>query len=160
MKENKQLKEMLLDEQRRSVQDNLILSGISERDNDIAEPTIQNHQLKLSQEPVHGISFSRVDKSCPIIAWFEHFKQKELVKSRGKALTGTNFWMNNQFLKKINERRRKLTPILREYRIKNHKVSLVVDLLYTDGQLYRDSEITLVMVVLKCLSSLSVCFTF
>lgn len=152
-KENKQLRETVLDVQTRSMRDNLIFSGIPERENDDAEQSIREfmcHQLKLSQKSVHEISFLRVhrlgkkgkDKARPIIARFEHFKQKELVRSRGKDLKGTNFWINDHFPAEINDRRRKLTPILREHRIRNHKVSLIVDRLYIDGQLYRDLEIT------------------
>lgn len=143
----------MLDIQSRLMWDNMIFSGIPERDNDDAEKTIRDfmcQQLKLSLESVQDISFSKVhrlgrrdrNKTRPIIARFEHFKQKELVRARGKVLKGTNFWMNDQFPTEINDRRRKLTPILREHRIKNHNVFLVVDKLFIDGQLYRDPVIT------------------
>ena len=56
-KENKQLKETLLDVQSRSMQENQIFSGIPERDNDDTEQTMRD--------------FSQ----------FELFKQKELVKT-------------------------------------------------------------------------------
>jgi len=46
-----------------------------------------------------------------VVAKFEHFKQKELVRSRSRKLKGTDYSMNDQFPKEILERRRVLFPI-------------------------------------------------
>lgn len=81
-------------------------------------------------------------KACPIIARFEHFKQREMVKSHSKELKGTKYWLNDQFPTEINNRRKKCTPIPKEYRNKNQKVALVVDKLYINNQLFRDSNVT------------------
>jgi len=42
----------------------------------------------------------------PIVARFEHFKQKEHVKSCGRELRETDFSMNDHFSKEILERRK------------------------------------------------------
>ena len=55
----------------------------------------------------------------PIIAKFEHFKQKEMVKSKGKERKGTQFGMIDQFPREINERCKALYPIMKENRIIN-----------------------------------------
>lgn len=104
-------------------------------------------QLKI---PPYNITFHRVHrfgtasnkKHRPLVAKLEHFQQKLLVKSKGKELKGTNFGINDQYPKEINERRKILYPIMKEYRTKNIHTSLVVDRLYINGQLFRDSKIT------------------
>lgn len=106
--------------------------------------------LKLSPDTVSDITFhqvhrigKRTDKGPrPIVAKFGHFKQKELVKSKGKELKGTTFGMNNQFPREINDRRKILHPIMKENRKNNKRASLVVDKLYINGQLFRDTKIT------------------
>lgn len=50
--------------------------------------------------------------------------------------------MNNQYPREIQDRRKKLLPIMKQYREKGGRVALYVDKLYVDGQLYRNSNIT------------------
>lgn len=52
--------------------------------------------------------------------------------------------MNDQFLKEIAERRKVLYPIFKENRLKGKRVALVVDKLYIDNQLFRDTKTTLI----------------
>ena len=150
--EKKRMKESVLDLQCRQMRDNLIFSGITE-DNVEPEKTVRHFlssKLKMSPEIVGDITFSRVHrlgrpeegKCRPIIARFEHYKHRELVKSKGKELKGSSFWVNEHFPKEINDRRKKLYPIMKENRDLDHKVALSVDKLYINGQLYRDSEVT------------------
>lgn len=152
-KENKTLKETMLDLQTRSMRDNLIFSGISEQTPDNPENLIKNFmkaQLKIPPDTVQNITFHRVHRlgkpstkgPRPIIAKFEHFKQKELVRSRGRELKGTSFGLNEQYPHEINERRKVLYPILKENRQNNRRASIIVDKLYIDGQLFRNSKIT------------------
>ena len=53
----------------------------------------------------------------PIIAKFEHYQQKELIKSRGRELKGTKFGLNYQFQREINERRKRQYPVQRQRRV-------------------------------------------
>lgn len=151
--ENKQMKETILDIQTRSMRDNLIFSGIPEISPDNPELQIQNFmhsQLKLPADVVQNITFHRVhrlgkqqqDKTRPIIAKFEHYQQKELIKSKGKLLKDTHFGMNDQYPREINERRKVLYPILKENRRNNIRAVLAVDKLYINGQLFRSHEKT------------------
>lgn len=150
---NKTMKETILDLQSSSMHDNLIFTGIKEQPEDNPKQAIKEFMqssLKLPHDTVHNITFHRVHRigaksnSRPrsIVAKFELFKQKELVKSRGRELKGTTYGMNDQFPREIQERRKKLLPILREYREKGRRVALTVDRLYIDGQLYRDRNVT------------------
>lgn len=111
-KENKILKETLLDLQIRSMRDNLIFTGIAEGSPDNAETTLRKfmkNSLKIPQQEAESVSFHQVHrigksshdstKARPIIARFEHFRQKEWIKSRGRELKGTQFGMNDQYPK-------------------------------------------------------------
>lgn len=106
--ENKDTKETILDLQCRSIHDNLIFSGIAIPQNTHdPEKAVKDFMLKSLQLPVttvKDITFHRVhrlsckdhNKPLPIIAKFEHHKHKEIIKSRGMQLKGTNFGMNDQ----------------------------------------------------------------
>lgn len=89
--ERKQLEETFLEIRSRK-SDFFFFSRISERGNDNREQTIWDfmcQQSKLSQD----IFFSRVhrlenerNETYPVIVWFKKFKEKEPVKTWGKAL--------------------------------------------------------------------------
>lgn len=155
--ENKLLKESLLDIQCRNMRDNLIFSGIPEQIQDNPEQAIKDFMhssLKLPKETVNNITFHRVHRlgsnnnkntdnkrPRPIIAKFEHYKQKDLVKSKGKELRGTTFGLNDQFPREIQDRRRILVPLMKQFRQNGRKAVLTVDRLYVDGQLYRNDTV-------------------
>lgn len=150
--ENKLLKDSVLDIQCRSMRDNLIFSGIPEQIQDNPEQAIKDFMhssLKLPLESVNNITFHRVHRlgsnknadtkrPRPIIAKFEHYKQKELVKSKGRELRGTTFGLNDQYPREIQDRRRILIPVMKQFRQNGRKAVLTVDRLYVDGQLYRN----------------------
>lgn len=154
--DNKSMKATLLDLQCRSMRDNLIFSGIPEQNPDDPERALKEFMetsLKLSKDAVEQITFHRVHRlpsskpntannPAPIIAKFEHYKQKELIKSRGKLLKGSKFGMNDQFPKEIQQRRKVLIPIMKDFRGKGKRATLSVDKLYVDGTLYRNRDIT------------------
>lgn len=110
--------------------------------------------LKLPKETVNNITFHLVHRlgsnnnknadtkrPRPIIAKFEHYKQKELVKSKDKELRGTTFGLNDQFPREIQDRRRILVPFMKQFRQNGRKAVLTVDRLYVDGQLYRNDTV-------------------
>lgn len=147
------MKGTLLDIQSRSMRDNLIFSGIPENYSDNSESTIKHficNELKLPVDTVNKITFHCVhclgkslkDRPRLIIAKFEHYKQKKLVKSKGRELKGTVFGINDHFPREIMERRKILYPDLKLHRQAGSRASLVVDKLYINEQLYRDSKIT------------------
>ncbi|XP_045898520.1 uncharacterized protein LOC123966398 [Micropterus dolomieu] len=152
--DNKNIREAIIDLQARSMRDNLVISGIPEQADEAPQTVksfIQN-QLKLPAETVKNISFHRVhrlggrrqenQRPRPIVAKFEHFKQKELVKGRGRELRGTNFSINDHFPREILDRRRVLFPIRKRLIGEGSRAVIAVDKLYVDGQLYRDRDTT------------------
>jgi len=108
-------------------------------------------QLKLPAETVQTITFHRMhrirsqnnsNRPRPIIAKFEHYKQKVLVQRQGRQLKGTNYGLNDQFLKDILERQKLLFPIRKQMINEGKKATITVDKLYINGQLYHDKCIT------------------
>ncbi len=108
------MKENIIDLQARSMRDNLVISGIPEQAEEDLEMTVKNFiqkELKFLSDtvktigfhPVHHLDRKKVEgqRPRPIVAKFENFKQKELVKSRGRELKGTNFSINDQFPREI-----------------------------------------------------------
>lgn len=108
--------------------------------------------LKLPADTVKSITFHHVhrigqkistnNRPRPIVDKFEHFKQKQLVQRQGRQLKGTDYRLNDQFPKEIMQRRKQLHPIQKQMMQQGKKAVLAVDKLYTDGQLYRDKNIT------------------
>lgn len=152
--DNKAMKETILDLQARSMRDNLVFTGIPERIVDNPEEAVKDfmiNKLKLPIDTANRITFHHVhrlgqknnnNRPRPIVAKFEHFKQKETVQRQGKQLKGTDFGMNDQFPKEIMERRKKLFPIRKQKIQEGKKAVISVDELYIDGQLYRHKDIT------------------
>ncbi len=112
--ESKLMKEVTLDLQTRSMHYNLIFTGILEKSSNNPEALIKDFMsthLKLPPDTIQNITFHRVhhlgkhtdNGPRPIMAKFEHLKQKELVKSKGKEMKGTTFGLNDQYPREINE---------------------------------------------------------
>lgn len=153
--ENKAMQETILDIQSRSMRDNLIFSGIPESPTEDPEKSVKDflvNQLKLTPETVEHITFHRVHRlgqkhinstrSRPIIAKFEHFKQKVLVQRQGRQLKGTHYGLNDQYPQEIIRRRKLLFPIRKTMINQGKKAIITVDKLYIDGQLFRDKDTT------------------
>lgn len=82
------MKETILDLQINSIRDNLVFSGIPEQAGEDPEVTVRQlmqEHLQLPIDTIKSISFTGFSNwlgKRPIVAKFEHFKQKDLVKSR------------------------------------------------------------------------------
>ncbi|KAF7644445.1 hypothetical protein LDENG_00221980 [Lucifuga dentata] len=128
--------------------DNLIFSGIPENPSlDDPEALLKDFmisKLKLPPGTIDSITFHHVHrlggpkskKPRPIIAKLEHYKHKDLIKSKARELKGSNFGINDQFPKEINDRQKILYPIMKQHRQNNKRAYMTVDKLYVDGQLY------------------------
>ena len=107
-------------------------------------------QLQIPDSPVDQIKLKLVHRfrqrgqgyERPIVAKCESLKDEIMVKTLGKRLAGFKIGMNNQFPKEITERRRVLYPLSKDNRLKGKRVALVVDKLYIDNQLFRDTKTT------------------
>ncbi|XP_046562682.1 uncharacterized protein LOC124271574 [Haliotis rubra] len=134
--EVRELKEQLLDVQSRSMRDNLIFTGIEEKPEEDCEEVLHEFiRTKLRCE--RGVKFERVQhfpnrtRPRPIVAKFTEFKDREIIRqSAYKHLKGTSCYINEQFPKEIEDRRKQLYPVRREAARSGDKVRLVVDKLY------------------------------
>ena len=152
----------IIDLQCRSMRDNLIFTGISEpihnggNDEPESEDVEQTLRTFMKDEmqiimymPFHRVHrLNSVDRNKrnegpkPIIAKFERFCDREYVRGQApKTLVGKPYGVREQFPKVIEEKRRKLYPIMKQYRAnKDNKVRLVRDKLYINGYEYYPPE--------------------
>ncbi|XP_061597608.1 immunoglobulin kappa light chain-like [Cololabis saira] len=109
------------------MRDNLVFSGIPEKPDEDPEQTVQDfikRHLKLPEDMANSITFHRVhrlggrrseaQRPRPIVAKFEHFKQKE------------------QFPQDILDHRRVLFPIQKKLMTEGARAVITVDKLYSE----------------------------
>lgn len=116
-KENKDMKETILDLQSRSMRDNLVFSGIPEPTHDNNPEGIHDHapQNLPGHSKGHYILLNTANKRPrPIVAKFEHLKQKQQGQRHGRQLKGTDYGLNNQFPRDSLDRRKILHPIRKQ----------------------------------------------
>ena len=141
-RENGKLNERLIDMQCRSMKYNLIFSGIPESEYEDSEDKLRQflyYEMGIEQRlefgNVHRFGKRVRDRPRPIIARFLYFSELDMVKRAGKNLRGTNFGVNEQFPPEIEDKRRKLYPIMKAERKKKSKVVLIRDRLYVNDEL-------------------------
>ena len=138
----------IVDLQCRSMRDNLLFVGIQEPDYVENEPEDVEKSLDcfLSQEmnitdkiPFHRVhrigKYESDDPPRPIVAKFERFKDRELVRRAApQTLRGKPFGVREQFPKVIENRRKQLYPIMKKARAnEDNKVRLVRDKLFINN---------------------------
>lgn len=97
---------------------------------------VNSHQSPPNTDPPKALG------PRPIVARFDHSRQRDYIKGLGRRLQGKPFGINEHFPPTILERRRVLLPIFRKNRENGRWVSLVADKLYIDNQLFKDPNIT------------------
>ena len=151
-KKQDQSNERLNDIQYRSMQENLIFSGIPENSNirngsENCEAIIKNFidvELNIKNEikfdRVHRLGkFNRNHKyPRPIIAKFTYFKDKEYVKQTAyRQLRNTNYRVSEQFPQEMANRRKVLFNVAKQARMNpNNIVRLVRDRLFINNREY------------------------
>ena len=155
---NIKMSESILDIQSRSMRDHIIIHGVHETAKETYQVTEQlvkkfmTEQLKMDQSVVQNIQLARVhrigkpkgakDKHRPIVAKLAVSKDKSTIMARGRELKGSTFSITDQFPPEIMKRRRLLYPVMSEARKSGKTTRLIVDKLYIDGALYRNSQMT------------------
>ncbi|MCW4343356.1 MAG: hypothetical protein N0E48_08350, partial [Candidatus Thiodiazotropha endolucinida] len=143
------------------MQTNLVFYGLAEApkgDTENCEHKLRDflrNELDFDdQETVNNIVFDRVHRlgrprrdqdanPRPIVARFERYRDRELIREAGKRLNDKNNGYNirEQFPQEIEIRRKQLYPVMRHYlRDRNNRVVLVRDKLYINGELYKREE--------------------
>ena len=82
------------------------------------------------------------ERPRPIIARFLYYSDLDKAEKAERNLRGTYFGVNEQFPPEIEERRRKLYPIMKEEKKKKSKVVLIRDKLFVNNELVVPDEAT------------------
>jgi chromosome segregation ATPase len=138
-----ELTEKHIEQQWRSMRDNLIFSGIEEKDEEDTETELKNflltemHMTNIDFHRVHRMGRRETGKTRPIVAKFVLCKVREDVRKRvPTALKGKAYGINEQFPKEINEKRKTLYPHLKAAKNQGKKAVLIRDKLYIEGTLF------------------------
>ncbi|XP_071086335.1 protein unc-13 homolog C-like [Haliotis cracherodii] len=147
--QNYELKEQLLTVQCKSLENNLIFTGIDETEEENVEVKAQNvieNNLKIAKsielEKVHRLGKKRSDqtKPRPILVAFTSKRDRDIVKSQSHKLKGSSVGINEHFPYEIQQRRNQPWHRYKQAKSNGHKTSFIRDRLYIDGKrIYPDS---------------------
>jgi hypothetical protein len=154
-KERNSLKDDVVYLQSQSMRKNLMFSNITEGQNEVSEETenklrlFVKEKMKIAQELIDKMAFERVHRmgqkvggySRKIVARFTLFKEREMVRRQWKTLQGTEYYVNEQFPKEVNDKRRKLLPKLKEAKQRGQPAWLAYDTLYVNGKRITADEV-------------------
>ena len=141
---NEELQETVLDLKCRSMKNNLVFTGLwgdGRNENTYAlirEFLSRELQINYPIEfgNVHRFGRAARNRPRPIVARFVYFSDLLNVKDNAYRLKGTNYGIHEQYPQEIEDRRRKLYPVMRQYKQSGHRTKLVRDKLFIDGTLY------------------------
>lgn len=136
------LRSEVLDLKCRSMKNNLIFTGLHEVSDEDTEALLREFLYKeLGID--YNIEFGSVHRfgrnswgRRPIVARFLYYRDLQYVLDNAFRLKGKQFGISPQFPLEIEERRRKLYPVLKEAKRNRRKVIMVRDRLYIDNELY------------------------
>ena len=141
------LKEELLKQQARSMQDNLKFFNIPETYPENAESTLQNFlktEMKIADNDMKKINFDRVHRTGErtqsrhraIVAKFNPYEGKLIVLKHIKNLDkAKGYGINDQLPREYEERKKQLLPAYRAARKQNKPVKWAVDKLIVGGEI-------------------------
>ena len=148
-RENFDLKDRLVYIESQSRRDNLLFCGFAETAGETSSDCERkvrglfkrmglNENLRIARCHRKGTSFPGRQRA--IIVKFEFFEDRQKVWFSRKNLHGSNKFINEDFPIEIENRRKKLYPILKAARKFEHykgKVNIVFDKLYVNNMVYR-----------------------
>ena len=137
------LKDTVEDLQCRSMKTNLVFTGLAEQHDEDTEMKLRDFlavelgiDFKIEFGNVHRFGREFNGRPRPIVARFLFHKQLAFVKDRAWWLKGKPYGISEQFPAAVEERRRKLYPVVKQQKAAGNKTKLVRDKLYVNGQLY------------------------
>lgn len=142
-KDHDQLQRAITDLQCRSMKCNLIFTGLSESYNENTEGLLRDFiysELGIDEfmqfGNVHRFGRRRGRRPRAIVARFVYNNQLMLLKNAAFKLRGKRYGINEQYPASIEDTRKVLYPVMKEKKRNGHKVAMVRDNLYIDGELY------------------------
>lgn len=151
---SKQLADDLTYVQSQSMRNNLVFGNIEEARQGESEDTelvlrgFLVEKMKIASDLVAQLKFERVHRmgerqrgrDRKIVAKFNLFKERELVRKSWKSLDNSKYFVHEQFPKEVIDKRRALIPKMKEARTKGQRAWLSYDTLYIDGKAQRDDR--------------------
>ena len=147
--------EQLIDLKGRSMRDNLLFFGFPEPAHDARnEPCISkifdfceieleltDVREKVKIDRAHRLGQRKANKIRPIVAKFNYFQDKENIKkAASEKLVDSVYGVSDQFPMEVQQRRRKLVPVLKKAQKEGKEAVLVYDKLYINGTKYVQEE--------------------
>ncbi|CAC5406043.1 unnamed protein product [Mytilus coruscus] len=131
----------------RSMNNNIIISGIKQEPNEDTENTVRDFIRKklgivknISFVLVHRFGKQRQNNQRIIMTKFVSWKDKQLVLRNCHKLKGTHISVRAQFPVKIEKKRKNLYPVLKQAKKDRKKAVLVRDKLFIEGELYEPND--------------------
>ena len=141
------LREDVLDLKCRSMKNNLIFTGLYRIRDEDTEELLRSFlykelgiQYDIQFGNVHRFKTRGDNRRAPIVARFIYRRDFEYVLSIAHRLKGKPYGIREQFPAEIEQRRKKLYPVMKEARQQKRQVTLVRDRLYIDNELYNPDE--------------------
>ena len=148
---NANLESKITDLESRSMRDNLLFYGISERgqyencEELVKQVCVETLELddadRMTFDRVHRIGTHSTSKIRPIVAKFHYYKEREQVRQRAyeksNALKGANLGIGKQWPSEVRDTRRALFPIMQREKAHGKNVKLVKDKLYVNDVEYK-----------------------
>lgn len=146
------MNDKVLDNEFRSMRENLIFYGIPEAGNiqaercDVAVKEFIEKNLKMDTsnllfDRAHRLGNKISSKPRPIIVKFHYFHDREKVRSTAynlrNELKNANLGVGVQLPKEWREARKKLYPVMQAEKRQGHSVKFVGEKLYVNGHLYK-----------------------
>ena len=148
-KEIKALKETVLDLKCRSMKNNLIFNGLHRVQNEDTEKLLHGFlydelgvEYKIEFGNVHRIKTRGDNRRAPIVARFIYHRDLRYVLEIANRLRGKPYSIREQFPPEIEEKRRKLYPVMKQAKYDRRQCVLVRDKLYIDNELYNPESLT------------------
>ena len=153
-REMDRIKEDILNMKCREMQDNVVLSGIPERENETEDELLDEvngflkTELKMEEDDIKHLTYDvihRVGVKKPIgpnrrdvvIKFSQNRSKTSIMRHVRNLRRGTKYFVADQYPPEINERRRKLQKKYKQEKAEGKHVKLVADRLYVEGQLYQ-----------------------
>ena len=141
------LQDQLTDLRCRSMKNNLIFSGIRYTPNEDTEYVLRNFlsdeldiHYRISFGNVHRFGKPGLNGVRPIVARFVYRVELEQVLQNAYRLKGKPYGINEQFPKEIEDKRKRLYPVMKQAKKDGKGVKMVRDKLFINGQPYNLNE--------------------
>lgn len=127
---------------------NIIIYGIEEKEEENIKDTVQSflrNTMEIEIKPEEIDDFYRMgkrtsNKNRPImLKLLTNWKKQEIIRSTGK-LRGTKIFIDQDLTAKEIEEKRRLLPIMLNYRRNGHYATMRGSLLYVNGKIYREGD--------------------